>query len=355
MKIATIVGARPQFVKAAEVSREFKQLQDMEEIIIHTGQHYDANMSDVFFEELNIPKPDYNLGIGGGSHGARTGQQLENIENVLLKEEPDCVLVYGDTNSTLAGALAAAKLHIPVVHVEAGLRSFNMRMPEEINRILTDQVSTLLFCPTQTAIQNLTEEGFDRKDCKMINVGDVMYDSALYYASKLKKPKSINKEVESDHILATIHRAENTDSPEKLANIIDALNELNSQKPVICPIHPRTRKIIETLKLKPKFILLDPVSYFEMLWLLKHSSLVVTDSGGLQKEAYFFKKFCVTVRDQTEWVELIKEKVNILVGADKEEIIKAAISFLSKEFKTTSLLYGNGDAGMKIAGLIKSL
>ena len=359
MKIITVVGARPQFVKAATVSRaildhnKVNPSNTIEELIVHTGQHYDANMSDVFFEEMEIPKPAYSLGIGGGTHGAMTGRQLEKIEEVLLKEKPDYVLVYGDTNSTLAGALAAVKLHIPVVHVEAGLRSFNMQMPEEINRILTDQVSNILFCPTETAIANLKNEGFERKNCLSTNVGDVMYDAALYYSSKSRKPITVS--LNKDFALVTIHRADNTENIERLSSIVDALNEINETTAVICPIHPRSKQLILSLENKPKFKLIDPVSYFEMIWLLQNCSIVITDSGGLQKEAYFFKKPCITMRDQTEWVELIEAGVNQLVGASQSLIFEKYVE-MKKLVCDNSLfnkeIYGTGKAANKI---IKSL
>jgi len=354
MKIITIVGARPQFVKAATISRAILELnrtsaKKIQEIIVHTGQHYDANMSDVFFDEMEIPKPAYTLGIGGGSHGAMTGRQLEKIEEVLLKEKPDCVLVYGDTNSTIAGALAASKLHIPVAHVEAGLRSFNMKMPEEVNRILTDQISNLLFCPTETAVNNLKQEGFHNRPGKVFNVGDVMYDAALYYSKKAYKPENLPNV--SAFALVTIHRADNTDSKERLTNIVEALNEIHRSTPVVCPIHPRTQKVMENLGIDPEFITLPPVSYFEMIWLLQQAKLVITDSGGLQKEAYFFNKQCITMRDQTEWVELIVAGVNTLVGADKAKILAAFHA--SSCFKSNQeALYGKGTAAHEIVQLL---
>ncbi|MDP4663234.1 MAG: UDP-N-acetylglucosamine 2-epimerase (non-hydrolyzing), partial [Salibacteraceae bacterium] len=307
MKILTIVGARPQFIKAAALSRELKSRAGVEEILVHTGQHFDKNMSDVFFDEMNIPKPKYNLEINSLGHGAMTGRMLEGIEKLLLDEKPNMLLVYGDTNSTIAGALAAKKIHVPVGHVEAGLRSFNMRMPEEVNRILTDRISDHLFCPTDTAINNLKNEGFNDFDCKIHRSGDVMQDAALYYAqfseeksdvlAKLGNPKNF--------VLTTIHRAENTDDPIRLTSIISALNEINKSQQVICPLHPRTRKILENLPEKPAFSIIDPVGYFDMIELLKHASLVMTDSGGLQKEAFFFQNACITMRDQTEWTELV--------------------------------------------------
>lgn len=352
MKIITVIGARPQFVKAATVSRAIKQHninndELIEEQIIHTGQHYDANMSDIFFEEMDIPKPKHTLGIGGGTHGAMTGRQLEKIEEVLLKEKPDQVLVYGDTNSTLAGALAAVKLHIPIVHVEAGLRSFNMAMPEEVNRILTDQISTTLFCPTQTAVKNLKNEGFKSRICKIYNVGDVMYDAAMYYAPKSEKPKQLTINGR-DFALVTIHRAENTDDPEKLFSIIQALNEISLSIPIVCPLHPRTQKLIKELDLQFDANVLTPVGYFEMIWLLQNCSAVLTDSGGLQKEAYFFNKPCITMREQTEWVELVEAGVNKLVGADTNKIINGFNSVHNTKITSSDNLYGNAKAAFKI-------
>lgn len=353
MKIVTVIGARPQFVKAATISRAILQHnlsseQKIEEIIVHTGQHYDSNMSDVFFEEMEIPQPSYTLNIGGGNHGAMTGRQLEKVEEVLLAEQPDYVLVYGDTNSTLAGALAAAKLHIPVAHVEAGLRSFNMKMPEEVNRILTDQISEFLFCPTQTAVKNLNAEGFSTRPGNIHLVGDVMYDAALFYSPKAVKPLGVE---DTYFALVTIHRADNTDDLDRLSSIISALNEINLTTPVICPIHPRTQKVMEQANIKPEFTLLPPVSYFEMMWLLQNAKLVITDSGGLQKEAYFFEKQCITMRDQTEWVELIEAGVNRLVGADRDKIIDA---YQTLSFSTSSGqgLYGDGNAAHEILSII---
>jgi UDP-GlcNAc3NAcA epimerase len=347
MKITTIIGARPQFIKAAVVSRALrKHRPDVQEVIIHTGQHFDANMSYVFFEELDIPEPDYNLGIGGGTHGQNTGRMLEAIEAILLNEEPDWVLVYGDTDSTLAGALAAAKLHIPVAHVEAGLRSFNRHMPEELNRILTDHVSSLLFTPTSTATSNLSNEGI--KGVKVQQVGDVMYDAAMYYRDKAQRPIDLN--LAEQFILCTIHRAENTDNPERLSNIISALNEIAQTTQVILPLHPRTRKMLSNGKYDTQQItLIDPVSYLQMVWLLEHCRLVITDSGGLQKEAYFFDKPCITTRDETEWVELVTCGANRLAGAEKIEIMSAFHDVVTRPSPVwQNKLYGMGDAGQKI-------
>jgi len=321
MKIVTILGARPQFIKAGTVSREIAKYQEIEEIIVHTGQHYDANMSDIFFEEMQIPKPHYFLGIGGKSHGAMTGQMIEKIEEVVLKENPDWVMVYGDTNSTLAGAIVASKLHIKLAHIEAGLRSFNMKMPEEVNRILTDRVSNILFCPTDTAVENLKNEGFDTFDIKVVKSGDVMQDGAIFYKSLARQPKV---EFSNDFILCTIHRAENTDSEDRLREIFEALSEIAKEKQVILPIHPRTKKIIEDLEIDVNSLtIIEPVGYLEMVWMIDNCSLVMTDSGGLQKEAFFFEKPCITLRDETEWVELVEHGFNILVGADKNRIERA--------------------------------
>ena len=351
MKIIAILGARPQFIKAATVSRALKK-QNINEIIIHTGQHYDANMSQIFFDEMEIPQPDYNLEISGLNHGAMTGRMLEKIEDVLLKEKPDYVLVYGDTNSTLAGALAAAKLHIPVAHVEAGLRSFEMKMPEEINRILTDRISSILFCPTQTAIKNLEAEGFRNFNCKIEQPGDVMYDAVLHYKAKIENKATVIKSLglrNGSFVLATLHRAENTNDEKRLREICRAINEINSHTKVILPLHPRTKAFIESLHIKLEATLISPVGYFDMLALLDNCKLVMTDSGGLQKEAYFFSKFCITLRDQTEWVELVETRTNELVGADFSKILNAFKGASSAVFATQPLLYGNGAASELIA------
>ena len=289
MKIITIIGARPQFIKASVVSKSIASQAALKEIIVHTGQHFDTNMSDIFFDQLCIPKPDYQLDINSGSHGEMTGRMLAEIERVIIKEMPDRVLVYGDTNSTLAGALAAIKLHVPVAHVEAGLRSFNMDMPEEINRILTDQMSDILFCPTQTAIDNLMCEGFDDKKKEVINVGDVMQDSALLFSEYATAPE--NFDIIDGFVLATLHRAENTDIFNRLSEIVNALNEVNCTiAPVVLPLHPRTRSAIEKVGLNLNVHVIEPVGYLEMLWLLKHCGLVLTDSGGVQKEAFSLAK-----------------------------------------------------------------
>jgi UDP-GlcNAc3NAcA epimerase len=347
MKLLTIIGARPQFVKAAALSRAIKNHPQIQEIIVHTGQHFDANMSDIFFEEMEIPKPHYNLNINGLSHGAMTGQMLEKLEEVMITEKPDVVLVYGDTNSTIAGALAAKKLHIKVAHVEAGLRSFNMQMPEEVNRILTDRISDWLFCPTDTAIKNLENEGYNNISCTIVKTGDVMEDAALFYAKKAAEKSTIINKLNLSgkaFILATIHRAENTDNLNNLSGIIHALNTLHESTPVVVPLHPRTKKIIEQHQLKPKFTIVDPLGYFDMIMLLQNCSLVITDSGGLQKEAYFFGKFCVTTREQTEWVELVENGYNTIAGTETTKIIQLAESALKSSFPEKINLYGNGNA-----------
>jgi UDP-GlcNAc3NAcA epimerase len=356
MKIVTIVGARPQFIKAAALSRELAKHDSIEEVIVHTGQHFDANMSDIFFEEMEIPKPKYNLDINSVGHGAMTGRMLEGIEKILLDEKPNLLLVYGDTNSTVAGALAAKKIHIKVAHVEAGLRSFNMEMPEEVNRILTDRISDFLFCPTTTAIDNLQKEGYENIDTNIINCGDVMQDAAEFYALRSEEKSSVKSFNNLDSfILCTLHRAENTDDPERLKDIIEALNELHKTTPIVLPLHPRTKGKIEALGTELKVNLIDPVGYFDMIELLKNCSLVMTDSGGLQKEAFFFKKNCVTMRDQTEWVELLENDVNILVGADKEAILNGVKTMLNKDSNFDLNLYGNGKACSNIvAELMKS-
>jgi UDP-GlcNAc3NAcA epimerase len=351
MKILTILGARPQFIKAGSVSRAITNNQytntQITEVVVHTGQHYDANMSDIFFEELHLPKPDYFLGIGGKSHGAMTGQMIEKIEEVALKEKPDWILIYGDTNSTLAGAIVASKLHIKLAHIEAGLRSFNMNMPEEVNRILSDRVSNILFCPTDKAVENLKNEGFNNFDCKVVKSGDVMYDGALFYKELAKKPSC---DIAKEYVLCTVHRAENTDDIERLKSIFEALDEIAKEKQIILPLHPRTKKIVQNLQLNIKNLtLIDPVGYLEMVWLIDNCELVMSDSGGLQKEAYFFKKPCITLRDETEWVELVEIGVNKLVGANKSKILEAYKNDSKFNIENSKLdLYGDGKASEKI-------
>jgi len=357
MKVVTIIGARPQFVKAATVSRELKKA-GIQEILVHTGQHFDHNMSQVFFDEMEIPHPHYNLEISGLNHGAMTGRMLEKIEDVLLKEKPTYVLVYGDTNSTLAGALAAVKLHIPVAHVEAGLRSFEMKMPEEVNRILTDRISKILFCPTQTAINNLNQEGFQNFDCNVVLSGDVMFDAVNYYQSKIDTHSTVMR---SQHlegkpfVLATLHRAENTNDPARLKAICEAFNKINQEIKIVLPLHPRTKAFLENYHIPLHAHIIGPVGYFDMLALLKHCQMVMTDSGGLQKEAYFFEKFCITLRDQTEWVELVENGANVLAGANQETIVTQFQTNHHKSFKVKEGLYGDGHAAASIvSNLIQS-
>jgi UDP-N-acetylglucosamine 2-epimerase len=377
MKIVTIVGARPQFIKAAVVSRAIDhhnqkspRQRSIKEVLVHTGQHYDYLMNRVFFEELEIPKPDYNLGVGSGSHGKQTGIMIERIETVLGNEKPHSVVVYGDTNSTLAGALAAAKLNIPVAHVEAGLRSYVRTMPEETNRLLTDHLSAFLFCPTIQAIRNLLKEGIKNgRETIVRNVGDVMYDSILYYSRLAEKKSSILKDLglltpnscterfqTVPYYLATLHRAENTDDPKKLISILGALNELSKAVPVILPLHPRTRKMIKIHHLiskahKVKFI--DPVSYLNMLVLEKNSRAILTDSGGVQKEAYWLRVPCITLRDETEWIETVKSGWNVLVGTGTQNILKGLKCLERRRLTRKGMnLFGDGKAGEKIIQIL---
>ncbi|GAA3902614.1 UDP-N-acetylglucosamine 2-epimerase (non-hydrolyzing) [Halomonas cibimaris] len=362
-RILTVIGARPQFIKASVVSRAIQQTAGIEEIMLHTGQHFDANMSDVFFNQLGMPRPAIQLDIHGGSHGEMTGRMLTEIEQAIVEHKPDRVLVYGDTNSTLAGALAAAKLHVPVAHVEAGLRSFNTAMPEEINRILTDQISDLLFCPTAAAVNNLNAEGFGQKPVRVLQPGDVMQDAALFFSRHAVAPKGLPSMISATEghgtsrtngdgggfIVATLHRAENTDDPERLAAIVTALNRAHREvAPVVLPLHPRTRAAVERAGLTLAVTTIDPVGYFEMVWLLNHCGLVLTDSGGVQKEAFFFGRACVTLRDQTEWVELVEAGANELVGADQARIEEAARRHFGRRVVDTDHLYGGGKAAQAI-------
>lgn len=362
LKIVTIVGARPQFIKAATVSRILRSHSKITEILVHTGQHYDQNMSEVFFDELEIPKPEYNLGIGSGNHGMQTGRMIEAIEQVLLEEKPDWLLVYGDTNSTLAGAIAASKLHIPIAHVEAGLRSFDNQMPEEINRILTDRISTFLFAPTTTAVNHLKNEGIN--DNSTYLVGDVMYDAAMYYRQKAEFSSNIitNLNLQThNYILATIHRAENTDNFEILANIFNSLINLSQEIKIVVPLHPRTKKILDTLNLfdmvNSNLTLIEPVGYFDMILLEKNAKLIATDSGGIQKEAYFYQVPCVTLRDRTEWVELVESGWNTLVSTQSSQnVITQIQQVLQKPLPPTNqLIYGDGTAANKIVDILCTL
>ena len=357
MKIISVIGARPQFIKAAIVSKKLRE-KELQEILVHTGQHYDFNMSDIFFKELNLPKPDYYLGIGSGTHSEQTGKMLMELEKVYIREKPDLVIVYGDTNSTLAGALAASKLHIPVAHVEAGLRSFNKRMPEEINRVLTDHISDLLFTPTETAVKNLYREGITRG---VYNVGDVMFDIALESIKSVDEDQVLTRYglYRKDFILATIHRAENTDNYRNLANIWEALNELARKGyRIFFPVHPRARNALERFGLINQrvrnLIIAEPVSYFEMLVLEKNAKVIITDSGGVQKEGYFWGTPCIIPRNETEWIELINIGFNVLTGADKEKILEAVENIEKRPLNDSILkdLYGSGNASEKIATII---
>ncbi len=361
-KITAIVGARPQFIKAAVVSRAIaehnKKSDDCKivEKIVHTGQHYDENMSEVFFDELQIPHPAVNLEVGSGSHGWQTGVMLERIERVLMEQKPDWVLIYGDTNSTMAGALAAVKLHIPVAHVEAGLRSFNRQMPEEINRVVADRVSSLLFCPTDTAMRNLLSEGITEG---VYQVGDVMYDSVLFNANLADQSSTIMHQLglrSKSFYLATIHRAENTDDRERMDGILSAFER--TDRLVILPMHPRTRKILgsELAKISTNIRTIDPVSYLDMLMLEKNACLILTDSGGVQKEAYWFRVPCITLRDETEWVELVEAGCNRVVGAEPEAILAAVQRSgenLENMFSEGSAeLYGDGHSAERIVAIL---
>ena len=362
VRITTVVGARPQFVKAAAVSRAIADYNRagsgtrVVEQIIHTGQHYDANMSKVFFEELEIPPPAVNLEVGSGPHGFQTAQMLERLEKDLLAKRPDWLLIYGDTNSTLAGALAAAKLHVPVAHVEAGLRSYNRRMPEEINRVVADCVSTLLLCPTRTAVENLAREGVVRG---VHLVGDVMYDSVLFHASRAGQASSVMQRLHLEpksFYLATVHRAENTDDVDRLAGILEAFRRLD--RPVLLPLHPRTRKTLgaRVAELEGSVLPIDPVPYLDMLVLERNARIILTDSGGVQKEAYWFGVPCVTLRDETEWVELAEAGCNRIVGTAPESILAAVNAFESAGAVLPpgrpSDLYGDGNSAARIVTLL---
>ena len=367
IKIITIIGARPQFIKAAAMSRAIGNgySDQIQEVIVHTGQHYDENMSKVFFEELNIPKPDYNLQVGSGSHGAQTAKMLEGIEEIILKEKPQAVLVYGDTNSTIAGGLAASKLHIPLIHVEAGLRSFNKSMPEEINRILCDHTSTLLFTPTKQGVENLQKEGFAVDNAAPYNIdnprvhycGDIMYDNSLHFSSVSADESTIIEELglSGKFILSTIHRNNNTDEPERLEAIFSALFNISEVDGVdiVLPLHPRTKKMMETnlsselmeaLNTSDQIQIIPPVSFLDVIALESKASMVITDSGGVQKEAFFFKKPCLILRPETEWVEIVENGNAILCDADKDRIIAAYVKLSSKSDFTYPELFGDGKA-----------
>lgn len=351
MKLVTIVGARPQFVKCAPLSRELRK--EHTEVLVHTGQHYDPEMSDVFFSDLAIPEPDYHLGVGSGPHGKQTGEILARVEHVLLEEKPDIVVVFGDTNSTLAGALAAAKVHIPVAHVEAGLRSFDRQMPEEINRVAVDHVSSLLFCPTKTAVRNLEGEGITKG---VHLVGDIMVDALEYNKETAAAKSCILERVglsAKKYLVATVHRPANADNRTNLEAILSAFGQ--SGLPVLLPLHPRTNKRLEEYGLRERLpgnvVVTEPLGYLDMLQAMAHAKKILTDSGGVQKEAYLLGVPCITLRDTTEWVETVDDGWNVLVGAKREKIVDA-IRTLSPE-KERSMIFGEAGAGARIAAILR--
>lgn len=358
--IFTVIGARPQFIKASAVSHKIMQCSVLEEHIVHTGQHYDTNMSEVFFRELGIPEPKINLGIGSHTHGSQTGQMLEALEREMMAIKPDLVLVYGDTNSTIAGALAAVKLRIPVAHVESGLRSFNRVMPEEINRIVTDQIAEILFAPTETALVNLAHEGISNKKTHL--VGDVMYDVSLMFGQIAKRQSNVLSRLglhAATYVLATVHRAENTDSESRFAGVLQGLSIIAKQMPVVLPLHPRTRDTLRRLKLSntlpDNLNVIDPVGYLDMIALERAAKIIVTDSGGVQKEAYFHQVPCLTLREETEWVELVEHGFNRLVGSDPKRIETAFETIIHEpepDFRVQ--LYGQGDAASRIVSILAS-
>lgn len=357
MKILTVVGARPQFIKASVVSRAFSLHPSVTERIIHTGQHYDKNMSDLFFSQMQIPEPYVNLGINQLNPGAMVGKIIEGVEQQILIEKPDALIVYGDTNSTLGGALAAAKQNITLIHIEAGLRSFNMKMPEELNRVVTDRISNMLFCPTQLAMDNLREEGYDGFSSDYFLSGDVMLDATLFYKEKaLQETSSFLNSIDSEFILCTIHRAENTEDDKNLTDIISAINRISKEIKVICPLHPRTLQRVKALNLIIDFTVIDPVGYFEMIRLLDKCKLVMTDSGGLQKESYFHKKVCICFREETEWKELEEDRYVIVSGTKPESIIESFFEGMKSDLDFDKEFYGSGNAGQFIVNeIVKSL
>ncbi len=379
-KIITVIGARPQIIKASAISRAIQQnfSTQLEEIIVHTGQHYDHNMSQVFFDELGIPEPNYNLDIKSGSHGEQTAKMIQGLEDIIQKENPIGIILYGDTNSTLAGAIAASKIDVPIIHVEAGLRSFNKRMPEEINRIMCDHVSTLLFSPTKTGYDNLLNEGmkadnkapFDIDNPKIYHSGDVMYDNSLHFSTLSDEKSSILSEIgvnPNEFILCTIHRNYNTDNKERLTNIFDALDTIANQAniKIILPLHPRTKKLMKThlkedvlkrVSTNDKIIIIDPVSFLDMIALEKNSALITTDSGGVQKEAYFFEKPCVIMRSETEWIELVKNGTATIADADKDKIVNDTLQFLQNKAQLSfPPIFGDGKTGSFICQEILNL
>ena len=362
IKIITIIGARPQIIKAAALSRAIKEKfsNEIEEVIVHTGQHYDENMSQVFFDELGIPAPNYNLGVGSGKHGAQTAKMIDGIEEILLKENPDYLVVYGDTNSTLAGAIAASKIHIPIVHIEAGLRSFNKAMPEEINRICCDHCSTMLFSPTATGYKNLINEGFNPENKKPFTIdnpgiyhcGDVMYDNSMYFA-KTTDNRQQTTDFSSNYILCTIHRNNNTDEPERLNSLVKALLRLSKEEEIIIPLHPRTKKLLDVnlssdiyneLINNERIHIIPPASFLEMIKLEKNASIIITDSGGVQKEAFFFKKPCIIMRSETEWKEIVEVEAAIIADANEDNIVNGYYHFKENKISEYPELFGDGKA-----------
>lgn len=380
LKIVTLIGARPQIIKAAALSRAIKNKfsNKIIEIIVHTGQHYDQNMSQVFFEELEIPYPNYNLNVGSGSHGKQTSAMIDGVEEILLKEKPTCIVLYGDTNSTLAGAIAASKLHIPVIHIEAGLRSFNKSMPEEINRIMCDHVATLLFSPTKTGLKNLSKEGFKLKakppftlnNPKVYHCGDVMYDNSVFFSSLASKKSNVlanNNLTSGNFVLSTIHRNNNTDEAQRLSAIFSALHTIAESYPIdiVIPLHPRTSKLLvenltpelySKIKTNPRMKILPPVSFLDMIQLEQNSRIVITDSGGVQKEAFFYKKPCIILRPETEWVELVKCGAATLADADEKKILSAFKYYIKKKRIKFPSVFGEANAAEFICNeIVKQL
>ena len=356
-KLVTVLGARPQFIKAAVLSRIIRERKELEEVIVHTGQHFDANMSRVFFEEMGIPEPKYHFGISGLGHAAMTGRMLEALEPVLLEERPEMVVVYGDTNSTLAGALAAKKLGFRLAHVEAGLRSFNLAMPEEINRILTDRISDLLFCPTDAAMRNLADEGFAKFPCRVVQSGDIMKDAVAYYSQVSASRSTVITDLglrERDFILVTLHRQENTDDPKRLTRILKGLDRVSDQYELVFPVHPRTAKAIREQGLQSRCKMIDPVGYFDMMELLKTCSMVITDSGGLQKEAFFHHKPCLIAREETEWLELVESGYARIVGSDPDRLFAGVMEYSGYVPDFSRQLYGD-QAGLRIYEEIRQM
>ena len=370
MKIVTVIGARPQIIKAAALSRAIREhfKNEVQEVIVHTGQHYDSNMSQVFFDELGIPQPDYNLGVGSASHGVQTAKMIEGIEEILLKENPDYLVLYGDTNSTLAGAISASKIHVPIVHIEAGLRSFNKSMPEEINRICCDHCSTLLFSPTATGFKNLVNEGFNPDNKKKFTIdnpgiyhcGDVMYDNSKHFANVAdQKSQILDKEGLRgiDYVLCTIHRDNNTDQPERLNAIFNALLKISEEKTIVLPLHPRTSKLLKTNLKEDLFNkisdnknikIMPPASFFDMIVLERHAQMVVTDSGGVQKEAFFFQKPCLILRSETEWKEIVECGAAVITDADEDKIVESFNNFMENPPHNYPEFFGDGNAAVFI-------